>query len=288
MSSPVTPKTPPSFVALPDDKARRLLETLLGQLSPVQRQILVAHLRTQEDTDRIAARLGLSRDTARASLAYAVAQLRMVLSDAPLDKTREDWLRRCRKLLATMVPQGRTPTIEIDLPFVPTAADVDEDDHVADVATADEQAYLVVESRDIPTPLLEATTPAVIALEQLRPSPLAETRTTAAPTPAAPISKHVSRPHDRTALGLWPRLPALLALLVLVVGGVLAWQAWAPSTPSQDVAVDTGPRRVPALSAPAPPLTAPDFRLVLLRQQHQGLLEELDFYVWLAEQETLQ
>lgn len=27
------------------------------------------------------------------------------------------------------------------------------------------------------------------------------------------------------------------------------------------------------------------FRLVLLRQQHDGLLEDLDFYVWLAEQE---
>ena len=286
MSPPLTPKTPPSFVSLPDDKARRLLESLLGQLSPVQRQVLLTHLRGHEDTDRIAARLGLSRDTARASLAFAVARLRMVLSDAPLDKTREDWLRRCRDLLTTTVPQGRTPTIEIDLPFVATTADLDEDERGSDVDMPGEPAFLVVESRQ--APVLAVATPAPIAPQWPLPSPPTEMPVPVAPTPAAPMPARVSRPRDRVALDLWPRLTALLALLVLAVGGVLAWHAWGPSAPRKDVAIATGPQRMPPLSAPAPPLTAPDFRLVLLRQQHSGLLEDLDFNVWLAEQEALQ
>ena len=285
MSPSFTPKTPPSFVVLPDDKARRLLESLLGQLSPVQRQVLLTHLRGQEDPDRIAARLGLSRDTARASLAFAVARLRMVLSDAPLDKTREDWLRRCRDLLTTTMPQGRTPTIEIDLPFVAMPADLDEDARGADVDMFEEPPFLVVESREVPAPVLVAATPAPIAPP---PSRRTETPILAAPTPVAPMRAQVSRTRDRVALDLWPRLTALLALLVLMVGGVLAWHAWGPSAPRKDVAITTEPQRMPPITAEAAPLTAPDFRLVLLRQQHPGLLEDLDFNVWLAEQEVLQ
>jgi len=287
MSPSVTPKTPPSFVSLPDDKARRLLDTVLGQLSPVQRQILVTHLRGQEDPDRIAGRLGLSRDTTRASLTFAMAQLRMVLSDAPLDKTREDWLRRCRDLLAMTLPQGKTPTIEIELPFAATADDVDEDERGADASTTEAPAFLVVESRDAPTPLREVATPAPIVLPEPYPSAPVETSTAAVPTPATPDAARVFPPGDRAAPGVWPRLRGWLALLVLGVGAILAWSAWGPGAPHRDAAIDPGPRRVPPLNAPAAPLTAPDFRLVLLRQQHPGLLEELDFHVWLAEQEAV-
>lgn len=283
MSPSFTPKTPPSFVSLSDDKARRLLESLLGQLSPVQRQVFLTHLRGQEDPDRIAARLGLSRDTARASLAFVVARLRMVLSDAPLDKTREDWLRRCRDLLTTAMPQGRTPTIEIDLPVVATASDSTEFERGTEVERAGEPTFLVVESREVPAPVLSAAAPPPIA-----PPPRAEPPVRAAPIPVAPMRAQVSRPPARVGLDLWPRLPALLALLVVVVGGVLAWHAWGPSAPRKDVAVVTEPQRMPPISAEAAPLTAPDFRLVLLRQQHPGLLEDLDFNIWLAEQEVLQ
>ena len=44
---------------------------------------------------------------------------------------------------------------------------------------------------------------------------------------------------------------------------------------------------MPPPDAPEAPLTAPDFLLVLMQQQHPGVLETLDFYVWLAEQEAL-
>ena len=60
----------------------------------------------------------------------------------------------------------------------------------------------------------------------------------------------------------------------------------APQVPAAP-AVRSGPQRMPPPSAPEAPLTAPDFLLVLLRQQHPDLLENLEFEVWLAEQEAL-
>ena len=146
MSSPVTPKTPPSFMAVPEIRARRMLNAALGQLSPLQRQLVIAHLRTGEDSVRLAARLGLARDSARASLAFAVAQLRMALSDAPLDKTRDDWLRRCRELLEAQQQARATPTHEIDLPQAWTRVELAEP--VTPVpGDPHESAFLVVERR---------------------------------------------------------------------------------------------------------------------------------------------
>lgn len=278
MSPPVTPKTPPSFIALPDAQARRWLDEILGQLSPVQRQILAAHLRNREDPIQIAARLGLPRDAVRASLAYALAQLRMALSDAPLEKSREDWLERCRDLLTSAPLRRVTPTVEIELPGMAAPHEP-----VAPSASVDAHAnFLIVESRHTP-----ATAPARTAATKPSPAstPAREFRLPSLPANTVPTPVSTPTPTRRapTSSGLFAHLPALLALLVIVVTGLLAWSLWGPrhSTP----VVNTEPLRVPALDEPAAPLTAPDFRLVLLRQQHEGLLEDLDFYVWLAEQD---
>lgn len=112
----------------------------------------------------------------------------------------------------------------------------------------------------------------------------AQARASEVDRPAPPSARPRSAP---VTLGLWPRLPAALALLVLGVGLTLGWQAWRASRVPAAPAVRSGPQRMPPPSAPEAPLTAPDFLLVLLRQQHPDLLENLEFEVWLAEQEAL-
>lgn len=275
MPSPVTPKQT-SFVTLADDKARLVFDEALDRLSPVQRQVFLMRLRSESDLDRIAVRLGLSRDTARASLAYAVAQLRMALSDAPLDKQRDDWLQRCRRLLVRPVRRSIVPAVEIELPGAEAK--------VAPVPV--ESSALVVESRET-TPAHITASP-LTSSESVRPaSPPSRQVVLPAASASAPTSAAPSRDSRRRAHGgLWPRLPAALAVLVLTVVGVLAWYGLR-SDPSKSTVIDTEPQRMPALDAPAAPLTAPDFRLVLLRQQQDGLLEDLDFYIWLSEQDAL-
>lgn len=279
MPPPVTPK-PPSFVTLPDAAARRVFDDALDRLSPVQRQVFLMRLRSESDLERIAVRLGLPRDSARASLAYAVAQLRMVLSDAPLDKQRNDWLRRCRQLLVVPARRGTVPAVEIELPGIMAAI----------APESAPPAELVVESRHTTPaswPLAGATTPP----PELPPSvPMPVEPTPAKPiiptdTPVAAPPRHGR--HHRSSYGLWPRLPAAMGVLVLVVVGFLTWYGLGPSAPKSIAPISTEPQRMPPLDAPAAPLTASDFRLVLLRQQQQDLLEDLDFYIWLSEQDAL-
>lgn len=272
--------TPPadSFVTLPDDKAKRVFDEALDRLSSVQRQVFLMRLRSDTDLDRIALRLGLSRDTARASLAYAVAQLRMILSDAPMDKQRDDWLRRCRRLLVRPVRRDALPAVEIDFPSL----------DVEPAAEHPEPVALIVESR----PDTSARLPSGI---ETSPQPRSEPQQP--PTPAAPAGVVIppakapaaapSRPRHTRGHGLWLRLPAALGLLVVAVTGGLAWYVFGPHRTVADDVIRTEPQRVPALDAPAPPLTASDFRLVLLRQQQKGVLEDLDFYIWLSEQDDL-
>ena len=275
MPSSVTPKQP-SFVTLADDKARRVFDEALDRLSPVQRQVFLMRLRSESNLDRIAVRLGLSRDTARASLAYAVAQLRMALSDAPLDKQRDDWLQRCRRLLVRPVRRDIVPAVEIEFPGAETEAAP---------ATVESMA-LVVESRETTPAHITAAPPASsesarrVATHSL---PITRPAASVAATTTTTLGRDSRR---RAHAGLWPRLPAALAVLVLTVVGVLAWHGLR-SDASKSTVIDTEPQRVPALDAPAAPLTAPDFRLVLLRQQQDGLLEDLDFYIWLSEQDAL-
>ena len=206
-----------SFVSMPDEAARRMFAQALARLSPVQRQAVVLRLRGVADIDGIAARLGLSSDSVRASLAFAIAQLRMALSDAPLERERDDWLHRCRALLAVLPAPAVTPP----------------------------------------------------------------------PAAPAPAAAQDTIPRGATGPGPWPRLSAALAVLVLVAAGVFAWQRWLPQRVPAPPPVEAAPARMPPLSAPEAPLTAPDFLLVLLQQQHPGVLEDLDFYVWLAEQDAL-
>lgn len=197
-----------------------MLAQALARLSPVQRQAVLLRLRGVADIDDIATRLALSPDSVRACLAFAVAQLRMALSDTPLERERDDWLHRCRALIVA---------------------------------------------------LPAATPPPVSA-----PAPV--------PAPAAAQQRIAS---GTVGGGLWPRLPAALALLVLIATAVFAWQLWQPKTAPAPQPVETGPERMPPPDAPEAPLTAPDFLLVLLQQQHPGVVEDLDFYVWLAEQDAL-
>ncbi len=291
MSPPVTPKTPPSFLAMPELQARRLLNAALGQLSPLQRQLVITHLRTGDDAERLAARLGLARDSARASLSFAVAQLRMALSDAPLDKTREDWLQRCRALLEAARAVQKTPTHEVDLPaswgnveLVPTPPPPTEAD------AAPETHFLVVETRNtvpaaVVAPAVDAPAPVASVRwepERLEPERVAIPRVAPAARPAKATIPPPTRPRRvEPAPRIWPWAVAGMVVLALAIG---AWQfasspkEVAPPKPMQ-------PQRVPALSEPAAPLTASDFQLVLLRQQHEGVLEDLDFYLWLSEQE---
>lgn len=199
-----------------------MLDEALGRLSPVQRQAVSLRLRGVADVDGIAARLGLSTDTVRASLAFAVAQLRMALSDAPLDRKHNDWLYRCRVLLTA-----------------PAAA----------------------------PPAPPSETRAAAAVHAVHP----------APVQAAPAAK---------APGLRRHLPVLLGGLALIAAGMLAWQTWKP-VPDMSPPIDAGPLLMPPPTAPEAPLTAPDFLLVLMQQQHPDVLENLEFHVWLAEQEAL-
>lgn len=281
MPPPVTPK-PPSFVNLPDERARQVFDAALDRLSPVQRQVFLMRLRSGSDLDRIAVRLGLPRDSARASLAYAVAQLRMMLSDAPLDKQRNDWLQRCQQLLIRPARRSIVPAVEIELPGSAAAISVD-------TAPA-----LIVDSRQatsLPSPWADAVAPPPALLPSAPPP--ATRPSAAAPAAPADVATAVTASHGHARLrrpshGLWPRLPAALGLLVLAVAGFLVGYALWPSGPGPATPVPPGPHRVPPLNAPAAPLTASDFRLVLLRQQHPGLLEDLDFYVWLSEQDALQ
>lgn len=282
MPAPVTPKTSPSFLALNEVQARNRLDVVLGQLSPVQRQMVLASLRQREAPSRIAARLGLPRDTARVSLAFAMAQLRMALSDAPLDKTREDWLERCRQLLDAARPEAAKPGVEIEWPLregtAATSAMPPESDDIGPAG------FFVVESRlgHGPPPSQDHQTgPAPPRPDPRRPRP-APMRTPAASSSPIPEPAGSTRRARRDG-GLSPRLPAALAILVLVAVVAILWRAGLPG--SQRAAPATEPIRVPPPSAEAAPLTAPDFRLVLFRQQHEGLLEDLDFFVWLAEQE---
>lgn len=195
-----------------------MLAQALTRLSPVQRQAMLLRLRGVADIDDIAARLALSPDSVRACLAFAAVQLRMALSDTPLERERDEWLQRCRSLLA--------------------------------------------------------------ALPEPKPAPAS------VPAAAPVVEPHHPR-HAPVDSGLWPRLPAALALLVLLAAGVFAWQLWRePSAPTPPP-VEAEPQRMPPPDAPEAPLTAPDFLLVLMQQQHPGVLEDLDFYLWLAEQEAV-
>lgn len=295
MSGPVTPRTQPSFVALPDEVARRRLDEVLAQLSPVQRQILAAHLRHREEPNQIAARLGLSRDSARVSLSFALSQLRMALSDAPLDRARTDWLERSRTLLAPVPVRQATPTLELELSNwgLGMPAESAPGREPSDAAVAHE--HLLIVERRATRGLTSAEFPADRPPATDRASPPAAAMVSAAvplrtPARVQPESKGpvVTSGHPRRrTIGLLPRLPAALAVLVVGVAVLLGWALWGPSKRAP-AAIDAGPRRVPALDAPAAPLTAPDFGLVLLRQQHEGVLEDLEFYLWLAEQETAQ
>ncbi len=113
--------------------------------------------------------------------------------------------------------------------------------------------------------------------------------------PAVPATRAAAAPNGSVTsprrrppvtLGLWPRLPAALALLVLGAALLLGWLAWHTARPSR-VEMPAGPHRMPPPTAPEAPLTAPDFMLVLLRQQHPEMLDDLEFHVWLSEQEAL-
>ena len=219
----------------------------------------------------------------------------MALSDAPLDKTREDWLQRCRALLEAARAVQKTPTHEVDLPAswgsvepVPTPPSPPPLPPETDAVS--ETHFLVVETRNsapeaLVSPAVDA--PAPVASVRVEPE-RSEPERVAAPrvAPAARSAKATIPPPTRprrveAAPRIWPWAVAGLVVLALAIG---AWQfvstpkEVAPPKPAQ-------PQRVPALSEPAAPLTAADFQLVLLRQQHEGVLEDLDFYLWLSEQE---
>lgn len=120
------------------------------------------------------------------------------------------------------------------------------------------------------------------------PVPEVPSAATAPVAAAAASPRPAASPRQRSpvTLGLWPRLPAALALLVLGAGLALGWQAWRAARPPV-VKVAPGPQRMPPPTAPEAPLTAPDFMLVLFRQQHPEVLDDLEFHVWLSEQEAL-
>ena len=230
MSDFISPGKPPSFVLLPEDAARRMLEDALSRLSPVQREVVSMRLRGVGDLNTIALRLGLPLDTVRVSLAYAIARLRVLLSDTPLEKQRDDWLHRCHTLLAGSASTAAFPVSE-------------EDGRLLHVESAKGAGYA-----------------------------------------KAADNAHATRPRSLVRL-----LLVVLTLLAAIIIGIWFWGVGIDErTAGAHSAANTGPQRMPALDGPEAPLTAPDFELVLLRQQHEGLLENLDFYVWLIEQEALQ
>lgn len=229
---------------MPDDDARQLLKKALGRLSVAQRQVVILRLRGESDMGRIAAGLALEPNAVRASLAFATAQLRMMLSDTPQQPEQTDWLLRCQALLA---PRARA------VAAAPTQADT------------------------MPSALITEPAPAV----------------SASPQASSPLAAAPDTPPQRAAGAPWllPWLPAALMLLIVITLALLAWHLWWPSaqTPAATTSpARTEPERMPPPSAPQAPLTAPDFSLVLLRQQHPGLVEELDFHVWLSEQDAFQ
>ena len=123
------PPPPDAFIRMPDDAARHQLKLALGRLSRTQRHVMLLRLRGESDLDRIAAQLQLDPATVRASLAFAHAQLRMMLSDSPQDPERNDWLLRCQALLLRSPNQGRPAGIAVAatgtrLPPRPTPAPV--------------------------------------------------------------------------------------------------------------------------------------------------------------------
>ena len=244
------PDPPPAstFLVLPDAAAGARLQEALARLSPLQRRVVQLHLQHGLDAARIAAQIDAAPAAVAASLAFATSQLRVQLSDPGREGGADAWIERCRKLL------GAPPVAMARSDSSPPPAAVER----AAVRAQPGQQGLPAQARDG---------------EDERP----------APPSARPRSVPVT-------LGLWPRLPAALALLVLGVGlmlGWLGWQAWRASRIPAAPAVRSGPQRMPPPSAPEAPLTAPDFLLVLLRQQHPELLETLEFEVWLAEQEAL-
>lgn len=259
------PPPPDAFIRMPDDAARHQLKLALGRLSRTQRHVMLLRLRGESDLDRIAAQLQLDPATVRASLAFAHAQLRMMLSDSPQDPERNDWLLRCQALLMPK-PESRAASQASPLP-----------DRDPTPATADSGAS------PAPAGLMDGSRPA-------EPSAPSSPSDAGSQPDQDTIARTESAPG---AFWLLPWLPGALALLVLISLGLLAWQVLAP--PAAPTATTTAtrpersePERMPPPLAPEAPLTAPDFSLVLLRQQHPGLLEDLDFLIWLSEQESFQ
>lgn len=254
MSAPALPP-PDSFLQLPEDAARHRLKLALGRLSSTQRHVMLLRLRGESDLDLIAVRLKLEPAAVRASLAFANAQLRMMLSDTPQDPGQNAWLLRCQALL--------TPR-----PAPTTATGTHPESSAARSAPA--------ELADQPQQPTDDAIPS--APSPATPDPLPPGAAAAAPAERMPPSPW-----------LLPWLPGALALLVITSLGLLAWVISATSTPEQVAhVVPSEPERMPAPSAPEAPLTAPDFSLVLLRQTQPELLENLDFHVWLSEQESFQ
>lgn len=121
-----------------------------------------------------------------------------------------------------------------------------------------------------------------------RPSGTAALRDARGASPAA-----TSRP--ALPAGTWV-LATLLLGLALGLGGWLWRSQPAPPLPPVDPELAARPEpvpesapggAVPAADADQVPLTAPDLELVLLQQRHPGLLENLDFYLWLVEKDAL-
>lgn len=248
------------FVLLPEDVARLCLRDALARLSSLQRQVILLHLRDRLSVSEIAARLGVAPAAAGASLAFATSQLRVQLSERPQDSQSLEWLDRCGALLRDAAPSEPTPLAQA-LPTAQASAAPPPHSNSAKSLDAPAQALPQAAAGDASIQCAAASDP---------PS------ATPAPRRRAPVT-----------LGLWPRLPAALGLLVLGAALMLGWQAWEASRPVL-VPVRVGPQRMPPPTAPEAPLTAPDFMLVLLRQQSPGLLEDLEFNLWLSEQESLQ
>lgn len=230
---PLKQLPPTSFVALPDTQALDHLEVALQRLSPLQRRVILLRLRDDRDIDAIAAHLALAPDAARASLAFATAQLRMMLSDRPLDRDATQWLTRCRNLLRAQAATSAAKAA----PTTTTTHSTDKPAVHARRETARESLAAQFDTRQRPTfPVLQIS-----------------------------------------------------AVLVVLAGILLMWSVW-PTTPSGtsiELPPPSEPQRMPSPSAPEAPLTAPDFLLVLMRQQHPAVLEDLEFHVWLSEQENL-
>lgn len=262
------PPPPDTFIRMPEDAARHQLKLALGRLSRTQRHVMLLRLRGESDLDRIATRLDLEPAAVRASLAFANAQLRMMLSDTPQDPERNDWLLRCQALLMQQ-PPATAATSEQPLP----------------------------DTEPVPgTSAINSGPEPAVPVDMASPAATAESSSPSTPPDTTPQpDRNTSAPTERTTTAFWllPWLPGAMALLVLISLALLAWQVLSPPAPTATTTAVTSPERseperMPPSTAPEAPLTAPDFSLVLLRQQHPGLLEDLDFLVWLSEQESFQ